>query len=114
MKLGAGPGPAVRWGMKPHWMVALVLVIALLVTAVTPARAEAMEVGTVLALVGAAIVVVILVTYLIVANARGERRAAAPPADDAPLVFAALDAPQSERPPAESLVPAAAARTEGP
>ncbi len=47
--------------MTPYRMIALVLVVVLLVTAATPARAEAMEVGTILLLVSAGIVVVILV-----------------------------------------------------
>src|SRR5437899_2705972 len=38
--------------MIPYRMIALVLVVALLLTAVTPARAEALEVGTILLLVG--------------------------------------------------------------
>jgi hypothetical protein len=79
-------------------MMALVLVAALLLTAVTPARAEAVEPVTVILIAGAAVVVLILVTYLVVANARGERRAAAEPAGDAPLVLAALNAPEAESP----------------
>ena len=45
--------------MIPYRMIALVLVVALLLTAVTPARAEALEVGTILLLVGVGVIVVI-------------------------------------------------------
>ena len=85
--------------MTPYRMIALVLVIALLVTAVTPARAEAMEAGTILLIVGAAVVVLILVVYLVVANVkeRRERRAEAP-SDGAPLVLVSLDGPEAESP----------------
>src|SRR3989442_797857 len=65
--------------MIPYRMIALVLVLALLVTAVTPARAEAMEVGTILLIAGAAVAVLIIVVFLVVGNGkeRLQRRAAA-------------------------------------
>jgi hypothetical protein len=75
--------------MTPYRMIALVLVVALLLTAVTPARAEAMEVGTILLIVGAGIVVVILVAYLVVAS-MSERRRAEVPAEGAPVVVVML------------------------
>jgi hypothetical protein len=43
-------------------------------------------------------VIVILVTYLVIANVRGERRAAVEPADAAPLVLVALHVPPAESP----------------
>jgi len=83
--------------MTPYRMIALVLVVVMLVTAATPARAEAMEVGTILLLVSAGIVVVILVAYLIIANVSERRRAEAlAPAYAGPLVLAhASPAPES-------------------
>jgi hypothetical protein len=88
--------------MTPYRMIALVLVVALLLTAATPARAEAMEVGTILLLVSAGIVVVIIVAYLVIANMSDRRRAEAPadgpPAAGAPLVLAAYVAPPAESP----------------
>jgi hypothetical protein len=87
--------------MTPYRMIALVLVVVLLVTVATPARAEALEVGTILLLVSAGIVVVILVAYLIVANVSERRRAEAPvgvPAADAgPLVLVHVS-PATESP----------------
>jgi hypothetical protein len=74
-------------------MIALILVVALLLTAVTPARAEAMEVGTILLIAGGVIIVVIIVAYLIVASASDRRRAESVP-DETPLVFLAA----AERP----------------
>ena len=63
--------------MIPYRMIALVLVVALLLTAVTPARAEALEVGTILLLVGVGVIVVIIVAYLVVASVKGRQMAAA-------------------------------------
>src|SRR5439155_906740 len=67
--------------MIPYRMIALVLVVALLLTAVTPARAEALEVGTILLLVGVGVIVVIIVAYLVVASVKGRQMAAS--TDDA-------------------------------
>jgi positive regulator of sigma E activity len=77
-------------------MVALVLLVALLVTAVTPARAEAMEVGTVLLIAGAVVVVVIIVAYLVVANVSERRRASND--DGTRLVLVAFEPPAAESP----------------
>ncbi len=97
--------------MTPHRMLALVLVAALLLTAVTPARAEAVEAGTILFIAGAAVVVLILVVYLVVANVKGDPRAAAEPADGAPVVLLALHVPPGDGPLTES---PRTERTEGP
>src|SRR5213592_2477182 len=86
--------------MIPYRMIALVLVVALLLTAVTPARAEALEVGTILLLVGVGVIVVIIVAYLVVASVKGRQMAAAP--DDAgPVVLLAYVAPTVESPKAK-------------
>ncbi|HEY3097556.1 MAG TPA: hypothetical protein VGL14_01525 [Methylomirabilota bacterium] len=79
--------------MTPYRMIALVLVVVLLVTVATPARAEAMEVGTIIFLVGVGVAVLIVVAYLIVANVSQHRRVEAPVtppmADGGPLVLVA-------------------------
>ena len=83
--------------MIPYRMIALMLVVALLLTAVTPARAEALEVGTILLLVGVGVIVVIIVAYLVVANVKGRQMAAAPE-DGGPVVLLAYVAPTAESP----------------
>ena len=89
--------------MTPYRMIALVLVLALLLTAVTPARAEAMEIGTILLLVGVGVAVVMIVAFLIVANVSDRRRAEVPadqsPADGAPLVLVTYVSPPAAQSP---------------
>ena len=83
-------------------MIALVLVVALLLTAVTPARAEAMEIGTILLLVGVGVAVVMIVAFLIIANVTDRQRAHVPanqsPADGAPLVLVTYLSPPAQSP----------------
>ena len=83
--------------MTPYRMIALVLVVALLLTAVTPARAEAMEIGTILLLVGVGVAVVMIVAFLIIANVSDRQRAEVPadqsPAAGAPLVLVTYVSP---------------------
>ena len=86
--------------MAPYRMIAFVLVVALLLTAVTPARAEALEVGTILLLVSVGVVVIMIVAYLVVANVKGRRAAA--PDDGGPVVLMAYVRPAAESPVAES------------
>ena len=57
---------------------ALALAVVLLVTFVTPAKAEAIEPTAALLIAGAAIVVVVLIVYLIVANVEGDRKVEQP------------------------------------
>jgi hypothetical protein len=72
--------------MTPYRMIALVLVVVLAIMVATPARAEAMEIGTILLLVSVGVAVVMIVTYLVIANMSERRgRAEAPPAEP-PLV----------------------------
>src|SRR5215468_675730 len=54
-------------------LVAITLVVVLMVTIATPEKAEAMDPFTIMAILGAAAVVAILVAYLIVANTRGPK-----------------------------------------
>jgi hypothetical protein len=65
----------------------MVLVAALLLMAFQPAPAEAMEPTVVLAIVGVAVAVVILIGYLVIANVDEARRADAAPAGVTPEVM---------------------------
>jgi hypothetical protein len=65
---------------------ALVVLIAVLITAVTPARAEAIEPMVISLIVGAAVIVVVIVAFLIVANIEGKKKFGADAGGDARLV----------------------------
>jgi hypothetical protein len=56
----------------------LTLAVVLLVTFATPAKAEAIEPFTIIAIAGAAVIVLVLVVYLIVANTEGPKMGQAP------------------------------------
>ena len=56
-------------------MIALVLVTVLLVVAATPAKAEALEPLTIVAIASLVVAGILLIAYLIIANVEGERRA---------------------------------------
>jgi hypothetical protein len=60
---------------SPFRTLALVLAVVMLVLAATPARAEALEPMTIVALVGLALAGIVLIAYLIVANVEGSRAA---------------------------------------
>jgi hypothetical protein len=91
-------------------VLALALVVVLLVTFATPAKAEAIEPLTILAIVGAALIVVVLIVYLVVANVEGDKmRSQAPElpvyalpgpvaAEEPALVLVTVDTPRSEGP----------------
>ena len=74
-------------------LLSVVLLVVLVVTIATPARAEALEPMTILALVSAGIVVVILVGYLIAANVDSSRMGQA----DAPVLVACATSEASPR-----------------
>lgn len=74
-------------------LVAVVLVVALALTVATPAKADAIEPMTILAIVSAGVVVLIVIVYLIVANASESRRAA----DDKPVYLACVESPETPR-----------------
>ena len=59
----------------PFRLVALLLAAVLLVVAGTPARAEAMDALTIVAIVGLAAAGLILIAYLVVANVEGDKQA---------------------------------------
>ena len=52
---------------------AVMLAVVLLLTFTAPAKAEAIDVTTALAIAGAALLVIILITYLVIANVEGKR-----------------------------------------
>mgnify|MGYP003577417361 CR=1 FL=1 len=54
-------------------LIAITLVVVLMVTIATPDKAEAMDPFTIMAILGAAAVVVIIIAYLVVANTRGPK-----------------------------------------
>jgi hypothetical protein len=59
----------------PFRLIAVVLVAMLLVVAATPARAEAIEALTILAIVGFVAAGIVLIAYLIIANTEGDKTA---------------------------------------
>ena len=54
-------------------LLAVVLVVVLLATVIAPARAEALDPMTIIAIAGAAVCVIILIAFLVVANTRGPK-----------------------------------------
>ncbi len=59
----------------PFRLVALLLAAVLLVVAGTPARAEAIEALTIVAIVGLAAAALVLIAYLVIANVEGDKSA---------------------------------------
>jgi hypothetical protein len=59
----------------PCRFLALVLAVVLVLTFAAPAKAEAFDVLTGLAIAGAAIIVLVLIVYLVVANVEGSKMA---------------------------------------
>jgi amino acid transporter len=58
----------------PFRLLALMLAVVLVVTFATPAKAEAFDVLTGLAIAGAVVIVLVLVAYLVIANVEGDKR----------------------------------------
>jgi hypothetical protein len=58
----------------PYRLLAVALAVLLVVTLAKPARAEALDVLTGLAIAGAVVIVLVLVAYLVIANVEGEKR----------------------------------------
>ena len=83
--------------MTSRQVLALVLVVTLVIMAVQPARAEALEPLMIVAIVGAGVVVLILALYVVVASVSESRHAAqAAPEDGMALV--ALNRATTETP----------------
>lgn len=53
-------------------LLAVVLVVVLMATVIAPARAEAVDPMTAIAIAGAAVCVVILIVFLVIANTKGK------------------------------------------
>jgi hypothetical protein len=87
----------------PFRFVALVMVTVLLVLAATPARAEALEALTIVAIVGLALAGIILIAYLVVANVEGKKSA-----DAGRLVWVACASDECTTVPAETAAALAA------
>ena len=56
-------------------LIALVLLVALVVMVATPDKADAMEPLTIIAIAGAAVIIIVLIAYLVIANREGPKRA---------------------------------------
>jgi len=65
----------------PYRFLALMLAVVLVISLATPAKAEAFDVMTGLAIAGAAIIVLVLVVYLVVANVEGPKMGKVPDLD---------------------------------
>lgn len=74
-------------------LIAVVLVMALALTVAMPAKADAIDPLTIVAIASAGVVILILVVYLIVANASDSRRAA----DDKPVYLACVETAEAPR-----------------
>jgi len=74
---------------SPARSLAVLLAVVLVLTLATPAKAEAFDVMTGLAIAGAAIILIVLVTYLVIANVEGPKTARPPALDAPPLALAA-------------------------
>lgn len=59
----------------PLRLIALLLAVVLMVVAGTPARAEAIEALTIVAIAGLALAAIVLIAYLVVANVEGGKSA---------------------------------------
>jgi hypothetical protein len=74
--------------MLTRQAVLIVLIVALLVAAVQPGRAEAIEPTTLILIAGAGVVVLVIVAYLVIANIDSSRRSAEGQPDEAPVLVA--------------------------
>jgi hypothetical protein len=66
----------------PFRLIAIVLIVVLVVMVATPEKADAMDPLTIMAIVGAGVIVVVLIAFLIIANKEGKR------ADNGPIYIA--------------------------
>lgn len=94
----------------PFRVIAAALAVVLLVTFATPAKAEAIEPLTILAIAGAALIVVVLIVYLVVANVEGDKMRS----QALELPVYALPGPVAAEQPAAVLVTVDTPRNEGP
>ena len=73
----ASRGPRTGGSVKTAKLISVVLIVALTVMLVQPARAEAIEPMTIITIVGAAVLVVAIIAVVVIANVRDEQRGAA-------------------------------------
>jgi hypothetical protein len=66
----------------PFRLIAIVLIVVLVVMVATPEKADAMDPLTIMAIVGAGVIVVVLIAFLVIANKEGKR------ADNGPVYIA--------------------------
>ena len=92
-------------------VLALALAVVLMVTFATPAKAEAIEPFTILAIAGAALIVIVLVVYLVVANVEGDKMRSEAP--ELQPVYA-LPGPVASEQPAVVVVTVDTPKSEGP
>jgi hypothetical protein len=59
----------------PFRLIAVVLVLMLLVVVATPARAEAIDALTIVAIAGLVVAGIVLIAYLVIANVEGDKTA---------------------------------------
>jgi hypothetical protein len=59
----------------PFRLSAIVLIVALAVMVATPEKADALEPLTIIAIAGAAVIVLVLIAFLVIANREGPKRA---------------------------------------
>jgi NADH:ubiquinone oxidoreductase subunit 6 (subunit J) len=67
-------------------LIALILVVVVTATVVQPARAEAMDAMTVLAIVGAAVGVALIIAVVVIANVREKQTGGSAALDDSAVV----------------------------
>ena len=96
----------------PFRVLALALAVVLMVTFATPAKAEAIEPLTILAIAGAALIVIVLVVYLVVANVEGDSKMRSEAPELQPVY--ALPGPVASEPPAVVVVTVDTPKSEGP
>jgi hypothetical protein len=79
----------------PARIIALVLATVLLVVAATPAKAEALEPLTIVAIAGLVVAGVVLIAYLVIANIEGDKRAEAGEEPAVQIIWVAVPTPES-------------------
>jgi hypothetical protein len=86
----------------PFRLTALVLATVLMVVAATPAKAEAIDALTIVAIAGLALAGIILIAYLVVANVEGNS------ADAGPMIWVACAGDECTQVPAAAVAGLAA------
>lgn len=66
----------------PFRLIAIVLIVVLVVMVATPGKADAMDPFVIMAIIGGAAIVIVLIAFLVIANTEGKR------ADNGPIYIA--------------------------